>query len=168
MSGQGVRTGWRRNMVCGRLSECCSKACSHQSMIRTTYLDRICYRPGVMIASAVCFSQRESGQGSVPHILLENPDGVAPSTFHPDVSHSEFCSANIPPGCLTSGILIRRHSIWIFHIRRLTPDGKGGRFNFPGQTYPDPLITLIRRVSQPFCIVSRCSPEASRYVRPKF
>ena len=28
----------------------------------------------------------------------------------------------------------------IFHIRRLTPDGRGGRFNFPGQTCLDPLI----------------------------
>nr|CAN64928.1 hypothetical protein VITISV_003829 [Vitis vinifera] len=35
----------------------------------------------------------------------------------------------------------------IFHIRRLTPDGRGGRFNFPSQTYPDPLIALTRRAS---------------------
>ena len=35
----------------------------------------------------------------------------------------------------------------IFHIRRLTPDGKGGRFNFPGQTYPDLLIALTQRAS---------------------
>ena len=154
--------------------------------IRTTYPDRICYCPGVMIASAVCFSLRESGQGSAPCVLLENPDGVAPPTFHPDVLHPEFCSADIPPGCLTSGILLRRHStrmshirhllrifyirhlLRISHIRRLTPDGRGGHFNFPGQTYPDPLIVLIRRVSQPFCIVPRCSPEASRYLRPIF
>ena len=26
------------------------------------------------------------------------------------------------------------------------PDGKGGRFNFSGQTYLDPLIALTRRV----------------------
>ena len=26
------------------------------------------------------------------------------------------------------------------------PDGRGGRFNFPGQTCPDPLIALTRRV----------------------
>ena len=64
----------------------------------------------------------------------------APPTFHPDVSHPEFCSADIPSGCLTSEILLRRHSIRIFRIRRLTPDGRGGRFNFPSQTYPDPLI----------------------------
>ena len=65
-------------------------------------------------------------------------------------THLEFCSTDIPPGCLTSGILLRRHSIRIFRIRRLTPDGRGERFNFPGQTYPDPLIALTRGVSQPF------------------
>ena len=78
------------------------------------------------------------------------------------------CSTNISLRCLTSGILLRRHSIRIFRIRRLTPDGRGGRFNFPGQTYPDPLIALTRRVSQPFCTVPRCSPKASRYVPPTF
>nr|CAN66356.1 hypothetical protein VITISV_039483 [Vitis vinifera] len=47
-----------------------------------------------------------------------------------------------------------RNSVWptfhllrIFHIWRLTPDGRGGRFNFPGQTCPDPLIALTRRAS---------------------
>ena len=35
----------------------------------------------------------------------------------------------------------------IFHIRSLTPDGRGGRFNFPSQTCPDPLIALTRRAS---------------------
>ena len=35
----------------------------------------------------------------------------------------------------------------IFHIRRLTLDGRGGPFNFPGQTCPDPLIVLTRRAS---------------------
>ena len=29
----------------------------------------------------------------------------------------------------------------------LTPDGRAGRFNFPNQTCPDPLIALTRRVS---------------------
>ena len=32
----------------------------------------------------------------------------------------------------------------IFHIRCLTPDGRGGCFNFPGQTCLDPLIALTR------------------------
>ena len=79
---------------------------------------------------------------------------LLPLPFHPDVSHLEFCCAAIPPGCFTSVIL--------------TPDGRGERFNFPGHTYPDHLIALTRRVSQIFCTVSRCSLEASRYLRPTF
>ena len=35
----------------------------------------------------------------------------------------------------------------IFHIRHLMPDGRGGRFNFPGQTCPDPLIALTQKAS---------------------
>ena len=66
------------------------------------------------------------------------------------------------------------HFLRIFHIRRLMLEGKGGRFNFPGQTYPDPLIALTQRASgadnsdyqEPFCTVPRCSPEASRYLPP--
>ena len=60
-------------------------------------------------------------------------------------------AATILPGCIASGIL--------------TPDGRGERFNFHDQTYPDPPIALTRRISQQFCTVLRCSPEASRYVR---
>ena len=41
----------------------------------------------------------------------------SPLTFHPDISHPEFFSADIPPGYLTSGILLRRHSTRISHIR---------------------------------------------------
>ena len=39
------------------------------------------------------------------------------------------------------------HLLRISHNWRLTPDGRGGRFNFPGQTCPDPSVTLIRRIS---------------------
>ena len=113
--------------------------------------DRICYHPDSASGHTI------GGRWDVWH-----------RTFHLDVSHPEFCFADIPPGCLTSENLIRRHSIRIFCIQCLTPDGRGGRFNFPGQTYLNPLIALIRRVSQIFCTVSRCSPEASRYLRPTF
>nr|CAN66746.1 hypothetical protein VITISV_013700 [Vitis vinifera] len=110
-----------------------------------------------------------SGRGvPTPCTRRRPPCDLWHRTFYPDVRHPEFCSVNILPRCLTSGILLRRHSIRIFRIRRLMPDGRRGRFNFPGQTYPDPLIALTRRVSQPFCTVPRCSPEASRYVRPTF
>ena len=39
---------------------------------------------------------------------------------------------HFPSGCITSGIQ--------------EPDGSGGRFNFFGYTYPDPMIALTRRV----------------------
>ena len=39
------------------------------------------------------------------------------------------------------------HLLRIFHIQRLPPDGRGGQLNFPGQTCPDPSVTLIRITS---------------------
>ena len=81
-------------------------------------------------------------------------------TFHPGISHPKFFSADIPPWYLTSRILLRRHStqifhirnsvqptfhlLWIFRSRRLSPGERGGRFNFPGKTCPDPLVTLTQ------------------------
>ena len=125
-------------------------------------------------------------------VLLPEGVRIGERATYPLRESGWSCSVDILPRCLTSGILLRRHSTWmshirnsapppfhsdvshpahsirIFHIRCLTPDGRGGRFNFPGQTYPDPLIALIRRVSQPFCTMPRCSHEASRYVLPTF
>ena len=57
------------------------------------------------------------------------------ATFHPDVHIRKSAAAAITSGCLTFGIQ--------------EPDGRGGRFNFSGYTYPDPLIALTWRVSQP-------------------
>ena len=62
---------------------------------------------------------------------------------------------------IRNSVRLTFHLLQIFHIQLLTPDRRGGRFNFPGQTYPDPLIALTWRVSQPFCTVPRFSPEAS-------
>nr|CAN80798.1 hypothetical protein VITISV_019808 [Vitis vinifera] len=77
----------------------------------------------------ILFGQRSiSSRYLTSEILSAN---VPPS---PDISHPEFC----PPTF---------HLLRIFHIRRLTPDGIGGRFNFPGQTCPDPQIALTRRAS---------------------
>ncbi|RVX14629.1 hypothetical protein CK203_011936 [Vitis vinifera] len=46
-----------------------------------------------------------------------------PPIVHPDVSYSEFCSADIPPGCEDniSEILLRRHSTRMSHIRNSSP-----------------------------------------------
>ena len=38
-------------------------------------------------------------------------------SFHSGISHPKFFSADIPPGYLTFGILLLRHSTWISHIR---------------------------------------------------
>ncbi|RVW68511.1 hypothetical protein CK203_066231 [Vitis vinifera] len=110
---------------------------------------------------------------------LGNPDGVAPdgSLHH---AHAEFCTGDVPSSRIShtrNSVLVTFHSLKIshirnsirmtchllrmFHIRQTYPDRKGGHFNFLGQTYPDPPIALTRRVSQPFCTVPRCSPEAS-------
>nr|CAN73371.1 hypothetical protein VITISV_006498 [Vitis vinifera] len=51
-------------------------------------------------------------------ILHATHNNVLP---YPDVSHPEFFSVDIPSGCLTSGILLRRHSIRMSHIRNSSP-----------------------------------------------
>ena len=112
-----------------------------------------------------------SGEGvPTPCTRRRPPCDVWHRSFHLDVSHLEFFSADIPSGYLTSGILSGRRSTFSGYFtssawRRM---GKEGVSTFPCQTYPDPLIALTRRVSQPFCTVLRCSPEASRYLRPTF
>ena len=61
------------------------------------------------------------GEGSLHLAHADGPPcNARHSSFHPG---EEFCPANIPP------------SPDISH-----PDGRGGRFNFPGQTCPDPVI----------------------------
>ena len=92
-----------------------------------------------------------------PHYtrLLRHLHSVA-ATLHPATAAStrmyyiRKSAATIPLGCIAYGIL--------------TSDGRGERFNFHDQTYPDPPIALTRRISQQFCTVSRCSPKASQYV----
>ena len=39
------------------------------------------------------------------------------------------------------------HHLRVLYSQRLPPDGRGRRFNFPGQTCPDPPVTLTRRTS---------------------
>nr|CAN71880.1 hypothetical protein VITISV_017381 [Vitis vinifera] len=38
--------------------------------------------------------------------MYHSRHSARPTFYHPDVSHPEFCSADIPPGCITSGILL--------------------------------------------------------------
>nr|CAN71733.1 hypothetical protein VITISV_014007 [Vitis vinifera] len=67
-----------------------------------------------------------------------HPDGNSHS-FHPDVSHPEFCPANVLPYPNVS--LPQFCPADILPSPDISqPDGRGGRFNFSGQTCPDPLI----------------------------
>ena len=76
----------------------------------------------------------------------------APSPFHPDISHPEFCSAAILPGCLTSGILLHRHSTRMSHIRH-TPSSD--------ISHPAPDAGWERRVFQlPRSDISKSSDSA--------
>ena len=43
-----------------------------------------------------------------------------------------------------NSIRLMFHLLRVSHIRRLSSDGRGGRFNFPGQTCLDPLVTPIQ------------------------
>ncbi|RVW27403.1 hypothetical protein CK203_056663 [Vitis vinifera] len=47
-----------------------------------------------------------------------HPDGNSHS-FHPDISYPH--PVDIPPGYLTSEILLRRHSTWVSHIQNSSP-----------------------------------------------
>ena len=61
---------------------------------------------------------------------------------HPEFRASTFHIQNSVRRHFTSEILCFN----ILHPDISQPDGRGGRFNFSGQTYPDPLIALTRRV----------------------
>nr|CAN77809.1 hypothetical protein VITISV_017601 [Vitis vinifera] len=101
------------------------------------------------------------------HVLLGNPDGVDPDSLARSVSSRR----GVPTPCTRRRSPLRNiaHStrvrilsdrlstfsgyfmsrIWcanILHPDISQPDGRGGRFNFSGQTYPDSLIALTRRI----------------------
>ena len=102
-------------------------------MIRTTYLDRICYRSGVMIASAVSGQDMLSSgcddrecRVRIGYVIVRVCDvrkRHVPAWGIRMELHPKFCPADIPP-----------------YPNISHPDGRGGRFNFPGQTCSDPLI----------------------------
>ena len=157
------------------------------------------------------------------------------------ITYPKFCSADIPPGCLTSGILLRRHYTQMSHIQNSSPSTFHPNISHPtldagwekrafqiprsdisgsfDSAYPESFFSKLRKstiqcfkrwaiqswnegitviasrslqdegrmlhdceislwlqkccpfptkISQPFCTVPRCSPEASWYVRPTF
>ena len=76
-----------------------------------------------------------------------HPFNARHSSFHPGKNSVRSTSNLLRMSHIRNSIRPTFHLLRIFHNRRLTPDGGGGRFNFPGQTCPDPLIALTRRAS---------------------
>ena len=62
-----------------------------------------------------------------------HPDGVDPNSLAARISHNWMEKEDVP-------------SADISHPDISQPDRRGGRFNFSGQTYPDPQTALTRRV----------------------
>ena len=113
--------------------------------------------------------RRASGQhirvGIIPGCRHLHPD--ARRHLHPVAANLHLAAANLHSATanLYPAVAI---STRMFTSGILTSDRKGERFNFSGRTYPDPLIAPTRMGEQPFCIVLRCSPEASWYLPPTF
>ena len=81
-------------------------------------------------------------------ILLSPP-------FHPDVSHLEFC--------------YRCHSIWMSYIRNSGAGWERRAFQLPRSHISGSAYSAYSETDRHFeifcCIVPRCSPKASRYLR---
>ncbi|RVW29441.1 hypothetical protein CK203_101655 [Vitis vinifera] len=143
MSGQGVRTHHRK--AAKRRLWCYVRKCR------------------VLLPKRVPDGKHHSFHSDGKHHSF-HPDGNSHS-FHLDVSQPQFYPANVLPYPHVSQPPFYPDDFppsRIFHIWRLTPDGRGGRFKFPGQTYPDPLIALTWRASTTdisdypdFCTVPR-------------
>ena len=137
---------------------------------------RVLLQEGVQIGERATYPLRESGWRCSTDILpgcltsgillrrhstrMSYIRNSALPPFHPDVLHPEFCSAAIPPGCLTSST---------FHpdISHPAPDA-----GWESRAFQLPRLDMFgssdSAYPEPFCIVPRYSPEASRYVRPTF
>ena len=89
---------------------------------------------------------------------------IRPTPFHPDGIRN-YAPPPFPPGWHPE-FCCRRHSIRMSYIRNSGARWERRRFNFSGYTYPDRRQRLPREFRSQFCTVARCSPEASRYVRP--
>ena len=96
--------------------------------------------------------------------------------FHPASTITSGCATfaipsgcrHFPPGCITSGILLRRHSTLMFHIRNSNAGWERREFQLPrshisgssNSAYPESFAYILP--------VPWCSPEASRYLPPTF
>ena len=86
------------------------------------------------------------GEGSLHLAHADGPPcDVQHSSFHPGKNSVRPTFHLLRISHIRNSIRPTFHLLLICHIWRLTPDGRGGRFNCLGQTCPDPLILLTRR-----------------------
>ena len=84
---------------------------------------------------------------------MGNPDGVDPDSLElrvirergPYILHADGPPCDIAPSTRGNPDGVDPDSLAVRDISH--PDERGGRFNFSGQTYPDPLIAFTRRAS---------------------
>ena len=89
--------------------------------------------------------------------------------LHPAAAITLDCR-HFPPGCSHPEFYCHRHSTRMFHIRNSDAGWERRAFQLPrsdisrssDSAHPE----TDRHFEIFFCIVLRCSPEASRYVRP--
>ena len=119
--------------------------------IRTTYPDRVCYRLGCDVHECRVLLP-EGVRIAWPRVLLGNPDGVDPDSL----AHSVSSGRGVPTPCTGRRSPLRNIAqstrgripcADILHPDISQPDRRGGRFNFSGQTYLDPVIAFTQRAS---------------------
>ena len=148
MSGQDIRTHHQRASVQHIHPNTPSEA------IRTTYPDRICCCPGVIIVSAAW-----AVAGCLFHPnTLSGQDMLSSGTtysdricYHPDIS----TPPTFPPGCLSSGIMLCRHSTQMFHILNFDAGWERRAFQLPrshisgssDSAYPESFADILHGVA---------------------
>nr|CAN62147.1 hypothetical protein VITISV_000925 [Vitis vinifera] len=113
--------------------------------IRTTYSDSIYYRSDGVASDSIA-----------PPFRLGNLDSLARSVSSGRGVPTPCTCRRSPLRSIAQSTRGRIPYADILHLNISQPDGRGGRFNFSGQTYPDPLVAYPVRHAQ-----LQCSPEAS-------
>ena len=113
--------------------------------------------------------------------LLGNPDGVDPDSLVHSVSSGRGvptpCTRRRSPFAQHSSVhpgknSVRRHFIsgrlsvrqHFLHPDISHPDGRGGCFNFSGQTYPDPLVAPTQSDMHSYSVLLKLPDISDRHV----
>ena len=99
---------------------------------------------------------RNSARPTFYLIRVSHIRNSPPPPFHPDASHLESFSADIPPGCLASKILLRRHSTRMSHIRNSSPRCHSTRTSYIRNSSPP---TFHPDISHPEFFFAAIPPE---------